>query len=437
MLPARHQHPLRPRVGQGPHRRAHPRDQPADRPLAARRDRPHRRWARTPSCSTATCCRPTAAPAPPRSPAPTSRSPTRSTWARRQGIAGGRPQPLTGSVAAVSVGIVDGEPRLDLPYDEDVARRDRHERRRDRRRRASSRSRAPPRARRSTARMLDALLDLAAAGLRRAHRACSRARGAGRDVTRRRPRHAQRQEARRARPDPRRSRAGDRGASGSTTCRRRARGRRDRARRSRATRCSRPRAARRPPGCRRSPTTRGLCVDALNGMPGVLSARWAGAAVATRQPRAAARPSSPTSPTSARGAHFACAVALVLPGGARTSCTARCDGRLIRERRGDNGFGYDPIFVPDGETTDDRGDGADEKDAISHRGRALRALAPLLERALRWGRGPSDAGVGPTRVELAHWHGPKPCASANWATAPARKGRRGPPAAGPGAPGHA
>ncbi len=71
MLPAGDQHPLRPRVGQGPGRRPDPRDQPADRPQPARRSSTTRRWARTRSCSTATSCRPTAAPGRPPSPVPT------------------------------------------------------------------------------------------------------------------------------------------------------------------------------------------------------------------------------------------------------------------------------------------------------------------------------------------------------------------------------
>ena len=86
MLPALDQHPQRPRVGQGPDRRSHPRDLPADRAGRCAPSSTTRRSARTPSCSTATCCRPTAAPAPRRSPAPTSRSPTR--WPGRGAGAG-------------------------------------------------------------------------------------------------------------------------------------------------------------------------------------------------------------------------------------------------------------------------------------------------------------------------------------------------------------
>ena len=146
---ARDQHPQRPRVGQGPHRRPHPRDLPAGRPLAARRRSTTRRWARTPSSSTATCCRPTAAPAPRRSPAPTSRWPTRSpTCAAEERLPG---DPLITSGGGGQRGHHRRRAAARPGYDEDVRGRDRHERRLHRRRASSSRCRAPPRASRSTA----------------------------------------------------------------------------------------------------------------------------------------------------------------------------------------------------------------------------------------------------------------------------------------------
>ena len=127
----------------------------------------------------------------------------------------------------------------------------------------------------------------------------------------------------------------------------------------------------------------GLCVDALNGMPGVLSARWAGRA--RRRPGQPANwswPSWPTCPTPGSARRFVCAAALVAPGGrASGSSTARCEGTLIRAPRGSGGFGYDPIFVPDGfgQTTAEMT--AEAKDAISHRGRAFRALTPFITAA--------------------------------------------------------
>jgi len=130
----------------------------------------------------------------------------------------------------------------------------------------------------------------------------------------------------------------------------------------------------------------GLCVDALNGMPGVLSARWSG--------RFGAVPGGPDRdeanlqlvldqvadvPDEALGANFTCAAALVAPDGAEHVVEGVVTGRLIRAPRGDGGFGYDPIFVPEGETRTTAELSAEEKDAISHRGRAFRALVPLLK----------------------------------------------------------
>jgi XTP/dITP diphosphohydrolase len=126
----------------------------------------------------------------------------------------------------------------------------------------------------------------------------------------------------------------------------------------------------------------GLCVDALNGMPGVLSARWAGRPGDDRanldlvlaQLKDVAEPD--------RGAHFACAAAIVLPSGAERVAEGRLYGRLARVPRGTNGFGYDPIFVPGSAdvTTAEMEPAA--KDAISHRGLALRALAPVIAELL-------------------------------------------------------
>ena len=79
-----------------------------------------------------------------------------------------------------------------------------------------------------------------------------------------------------------------------------------------------------------------------------------------------------------RGAHFVCAAALVLPAGAEQVTEGVLDGSLTREPRGSNGFGYDPIFVPAGGELTTAQLSAAEKDEISHRGRALRALAPLV-----------------------------------------------------------
>jgi XTP/dITP diphosphohydrolase len=122
----------------------------------------------------------------------------------------------------------------------------------------------------------------------------------------------------------------------------------------------------------------GLCVDALNGMPGVLSARWAGRHGDDEANLRLVLAQLSDVPDERRGAHFACAAALVLPSGKEHVSEAAVYGRLIRQPRGTNGFGYDPIFVPDRSelTTAEMSPAA--KDAISHRGKALRALAPVI-----------------------------------------------------------
>jgi XTP/dITP diphosphohydrolase len=123
----------------------------------------------------------------------------------------------------------------------------------------------------------------------------------------------------------------------------------------------------------------GLCVDALNGMPGVLSARWSG------QPKSDSRNNSllldqlADVPDQRRGAHFTCAVAFCAPGHEPVVVEGRMDGRVIRETRGSGGFGYDVLFEADdepGRTTAELD--PDTKDAISHRGRALREIAPRV-----------------------------------------------------------
>jgi len=122
----------------------------------------------------------------------------------------------------------------------------------------------------------------------------------------------------------------------------------------------------------------GLCVDALNGMPGVLSARWAGKHGDDEANLWLVLGQMSDVPAGRRGAHFTCAAALVLPSGAEQVTEGVLDGSLTREPRGSNGFGYDPIFVPAGRELTTAQLSAEEKDKISHRGRALRALAPVI-----------------------------------------------------------
>ena len=129
----------------------------------------------------------------------------------------------------------------------------------------------------------------------------------------------------------------------------------------------------------------GLCVDALNGMPGVLSARWAGRHGDDKANLELVLPQLADVADTRLGALFVVAAALVvpLPGAREWVVTGRVEGRLIRAPRGSGGFGYDPIFLPDGfgQTTAEMT--AEAKDAISHRGRAFRALTPFITAASR------------------------------------------------------
>src|ERR1700733_6453709 len=122
----------------------------------------------------------------------------------------------------------------------------------------------------------------------------------------------------------------------------------------------------------------GLCVDALNGMPGVLSARWSGRHGDDAANLRLLLAQIADVPDVRRGAHFTCAAALVLPGGREEVAEGVMLGTLVGEPRGQNGFGYDPIFVADGYSVTNGELDPDAKDAISHRGKALRALAPMI-----------------------------------------------------------
>jgi XTP/dITP diphosphohydrolase len=126
----------------------------------------------------------------------------------------------------------------------------------------------------------------------------------------------------------------------------------------------------------------GLCVDALNEMPGVLSARWAGSGKDDAANLALVLDQVRDVPDTHLGAHFACAMAIALPGGEDRVVEGRMDGSLVREPRGAGGFGYDPVFLPDGHDRTTAEMSAEEKHAISHRGQALRALVPVLRELL-------------------------------------------------------
>jgi XTP/dITP diphosphohydrolase len=122
----------------------------------------------------------------------------------------------------------------------------------------------------------------------------------------------------------------------------------------------------------------GLTVDALNGMPGVLSARWAGSAASDEANLRLVLEQVADVPDGRRGASFVCAAVLVTPAGAEQVVRGEMAGTLLRAPRGTNGFGYDPVFVPTGHTRTTAEMAPAEKDAISHRGIAFRALAPHI-----------------------------------------------------------
>jgi XTP/dITP diphosphohydrolase len=126
----------------------------------------------------------------------------------------------------------------------------------------------------------------------------------------------------------------------------------------------------------------GLCVDVLGGAPGVFSARWSGRHGDDLANLDLLLAQLADVPDAHRAAHFACAAVLALPDGTERVIEARMTGALIHAPRGTNGFGYDPIFVPDGENRTTAEMTAAEKDGISHRGQAFRALVPVLRELL-------------------------------------------------------
>jgi XTP/dITP diphosphohydrolase len=126
----------------------------------------------------------------------------------------------------------------------------------------------------------------------------------------------------------------------------------------------------------------GLTVDALNGMPGVLSARWSGRHGDDDANTALLLGQLADVPDERRGAAFVCAAALVTPDGTERVLERMWRGRLVHEKRGTNGFGYDPVFVPEGLDVTSAELEPAEKDARSHRGQAFAALVPVLAEVL-------------------------------------------------------
>ena len=134
----------------------------------------------------------------------------------------------------------------------------------------------------------------------------------------------------------------------------------------------------------------GLAVEVLGGSPGVFSARWSGSAAGADAGRAQRDRANldllleqvGDVADEHRGAAFVCAAVIAMPDGRVEGVEGRVEGRLVREPRGTNGFGYDPVFVPTGQERTLAEHTDDEKNAISHRGNAFRALVPVLRTLL-------------------------------------------------------
>jgi XTP/dITP diphosphohydrolase len=144
----------------------------------------------------------------------------------------------------------------------------------------------------------------------------------------------------------------------------------------------------------------GLEVDALGGAPGVLSARYAGPGASYDDNNRKLLGELAGVGGSGRRARFRCVVALALPGGSVRTVEGRTDGVILVEPRGRGGFGYDPVFLPDGHERTYAEMEAAEKNAVSHRGKAVRAAAELIREALG-AAGRPGAGAPPAPLDDA------------------------------------
>ena len=120
----------------------------------------------------------------------------------------------------------------------------------------------------------------------------------------------------------------------------------------------------------------GICVDALNGAPGLYSARYSGMGDEANNEKLLLELRDV--PEEQRGAYFICVAAYVRPDGFEKVEEGRFYGKIMHQIKGSGGFGYDPLFQPDGLNCSSAELSAEEKDAISHRGKAMRAIAPYI-----------------------------------------------------------
>ena len=120
----------------------------------------------------------------------------------------------------------------------------------------------------------------------------------------------------------------------------------------------------------------GLCIDALEGAPGVLSARWSG--IHGNDAANIEKVLGQLASVEERGAHFTCVTAFVMPDGRESTSEGILSGEILRKPIGTHGFGYDPIFRPAGSELSLAELDARKKDLISHRGQSLRAIAPRV-----------------------------------------------------------
>lgn len=125
----------------------------------------------------------------------------------------------------------------------------------------------------------------------------------------------------------------------------------------------------------------GLMVDALNGAPGVYSARYGGSGLTDEDRTALLLKNMQEIEDPKRSAAFVCAICLLMPSGKHYTFTGKCDGKIGWKPRGNNGFGYDPVFMVGSNSFSELS--SDQKDEVSHRGKALRKLASHIEDILK------------------------------------------------------